>query len=129
MNIKQLSLTNITLTVCFIFIFSSTSFAASKEIVSTLKHKEAGITCVDCHGKGSPKKMPHHSVCIECHDSGNGYYTGEMRTYKNDGKDRQFNVHDSHQGKVRCTVCHTVHKKPEKPMLCNACHQIDVEVK
>lgn len=116
------------ITACFLFALSGAASAANKEIVSTLKHKEAGVKCIDCHGTNNPKTMPNHSACIKCHDSGNGYYAGEKRTYMNGGKPREFNMHNSHVGPVRCTVCHTVHKEPGK-IYCNWCHQIDVKAK
>jgi len=117
------------LAICFVFSLASLALAADKPIVSTLKHKEAGLQCVDCHNTDNPTEKPNHSACIGCHDSGNNYYAGETRTYNNAGKPRQFNMHDSHQGPVRCTICHTVHKKPKEPMHCNWCHQIEVKVK
>jgi Zn finger protein HypA/HybF involved in hydrogenase expression len=128
--------TNILITLAFILtalfcagFVQNASAAPKKEIVSTLAHKEAGLTCYDCHETNNPKKLPKHTACIKCHDTEGGYYTGEMRTYINADKPREFNMHDSHQGPVRCTVCHTTHKKPAEPMHCNWCHQIDVKVK
>ncbi|TCK59920.1 cytochrome c3 family protein [Seleniivibrio woodruffii] len=129
MSRKFSIITTAVFAVCLFFAFAGGASAATKAIVSTLAHKEAGLKCIDCHETDKPTKMPHHSACIKCHDSGSGYYTGEMRTYINSGKERKFNMHDSHQGPVRCTVCHTVHKAPNEKMHCNWCHQIEVKVK
>lgn len=109
--------------------------AASEEIVATLKHKESNLTCADCHGTQTPTAWVASSVCIRCHDSGDGTYRGKLdahgegveKEYKESGRIRKMSIHDSHQGPVRCTVCHSVHKKPAEKMHCNWCHKIDVK--
>ncbi|GFE59551.1 cytochrome c3 family protein [Geobacter sp. AOG2] len=109
--------------------------ASAKEIVATLKHKENNLTCADCHGTATPTAFVPSSVCIRCHDSGDGTYRGKLdahgegveKEYRESGRIRKMSIHDSHQGPVRCTVCHSVHKKPAEKIYCNWCHKIDVK--
>jgi Zn finger protein HypA/HybF involved in hydrogenase expression len=112
-------------------------FAGAQQIVSTKKHAGAGVTCVNCHGTNTPKEMASTEACLTCHKSGNGnYYYGQVdakgdgieKEYKESGRIRKMAIHDSHQGHVRCTVCHAVHKEPPAKMHCNWCHTIDVKV-
>lgn len=119
-------------------LFAGISAAESDHpIVSTLKHRDNGLSCADCHVTGAPNGIVVSSVCIRCHDSGDGTYRGklnahgegETKKYTESGRTREMAIHDSHQGRVRCTYCHTVHKKPAEPMLCNRCHKIEVKVK
>jgi Zn finger protein HypA/HybF involved in hydrogenase expression len=114
----------------------SAPFAQAQQIVSTKKHIDAHVTCQNCHGTNTPKEMASTEACLTCHKSGNGgYYYGKVddkgdgieKEYKESGKMRKMAIHDSHQGQVRCTVCHTVHKEPPAKMHCNWCHQIEVK--
>lgn len=133
---KQLNLL-LLLTATIIFSAGAGFANSGKEIVSTLKHKESGLSCADCHGTDTPTAMPPVSACIKCHDSGDGTYRGKLdahgegveKEYRESGRIRKMAIHDSHQGPVRCTVCHSTHKKPAEPMHCNRCHKIDVNTK
>ena len=110
--------------------------ANAQEIVATKKHVAAKTTCIDCHGTNTPNEMASTQACLACHKSGNGgYYYGKVdehgdgleTDYKESGRIRKMSIHDSHQGQIRCTVCHTVHKAPPARMHCNWCHTIDVK--
>lgn len=117
-----------------LLLLCSTAFAT--DIVATKKHVAADVNCADCHGTDKPTQMPPTEACLDCHKSGNGgYYYGRKvdakgdgirKAYNESGRVREMAVHDSHQGQVRCTVCHTVHKEPPK-MHCNNCHRMDVK--
>lgn len=125
------------LTVATVFAAGTVFANSGKDIVSTLKHKENGLTCADCHGTSNPTAAPLSSACIKCHDSGDGTYRGKLnahgegieKEYKESGRIRKMAIHDSHQGQVRCVLCHSTHKKPAEKMHCNWCHKIDVKTK
>ena len=122
--------------VCTSFLLICPTVGAD-DIVATKKHIEAKTTCRDCHGTDKPKEMASTEACLSCHHSGSGgYYYGSKvdekgngvgKPYTESGRIREMAIHDSHQGQVRCTVCHAVHEEPSKKMHCNHCHQIKVE--
>jgi len=87
-------------------------------------HKEAGLACFDCHGVDEPVKRAPTSACKSCHED----HKGAVRTYKNNGQEVTVNPHESHQGELRCTLCHSIHQ-PSK-LYCNqdGCHAFDNEM-
>lgn len=120
------------LSLCFLFSVQ----VGAQEIVSMKKHVEAGVACESCHKDGNTKADPSAS-CIACHATkGEDYYYGEQdakgnsvtKEYIESKKPRMAAFHDSHGGKIRCTVCHTSHKEPEQ-LYCNNCHQFEVQIK
>lgn len=84
-------------------------------------HKEMGLACADCHGTDNPVKRAKTSVCKTCHEG----HEGEEKVYLNNGAEVTVNVHKSHQGELRCTLCHYIHE-PSK-LYCNqdGCHAFD----
>jgi len=84
-------------------------------------HSEAGLACVDCHGTDTPDKKAPASACMTCHAD----HKGEVREYTNNGIKVKVNPHASHQGDLRCTLCHKIHS-PSK-LYCNqeGCHAFD----
>jgi len=84
-------------------------------------HSEAELSCADCHGVDDPVKRAKTSSCMTCHED----HEGEVRTYYNNGSPVEVNVHESHQGKLRCTLCHYIHE--ESKLYCNqdGCHAFD----
>ncbi len=83
------------------------------------KHAEKGVTCVNCHGEAAPAKRAPVSACAKCH----GDYAGIAKLTEKVTP----NPHASHQGEVRCTLCHKTHE-PSK-LYCNECHQFDLKVR
>ncbi|PLX68825.1 MAG: hypothetical protein C0603_05890 [Denitrovibrio sp.] len=79
------------------------------------------LACADCHGTDAPVKRAKTSVCKTCHED----HEGEEKVYLNNGAEVEVNVHKSHQGELRCTLCHNIHK-PSK-LYCNqdGCHAFD----
>ncbi len=127
------------LAVIFIFVLMTGVLcayaAADKQIVSMKAHAENGLVCADCHKTENPEKRAPASSCIECHENKDGTYKGVLgddgqplkKTYSEAAGTKSVNIHDSHQGEIRCTVCHTSHKEPV--LYCNECHSFKVKVK
>lgn len=101
---------------CFIFIAAAAiSSQAEEQYIIKETHKEAGLSCADCHMTDKPEKKAKASVCIDCHES---YQVVAERT-----KSLKPNPHDSHQGELRCTYCHSSHG--EDKLYCNQCHELN----
>lgn len=83
------------------------------------KHLESGLTCTDCHGTEEPTKRAPVSACTACH----GPYADVAELTK----DVEPNPHDSHQGEIRCGMCHKSHEPSVN--YCNECHEFDFKVK
>ncbi|MGX9460826.1 cytochrome c3 family protein [Shewanella sp. A14] len=86
------------------------------------KHERI-LECKDCHKEGKPNKKVNKRTCIECHDS----KPTESKTYIDGSTERNFNIHDSHQGELRCTLCH--HNHSDSNLYCNQCHQFNINIK
>ena len=80
-------------------------------------HVQRGVTCEQCHGKSQQDPVPMEP-CLGCH--------GNYQKLAESSKGRSPNVHDSHLGEIRCTLCHHEHKASE--MYCNRCHNFDMKV-
>lgn len=82
------------------------------------KHGQMGFACAMCHGDANPptKRAPI-SACMQCHES---YERVAALT-----ADVVPNPHQSHQGEVRCTLCHKSHEP--SVLYCNECHQFDLK--
>ncbi len=114
---------------------------ADKKIVSMKLHEKEGLQCEDCHGEKNPTKADQAKIyasCLNCHANSDGTYRGELddkgngieKEYSESRKTKMAAMHDSHVGKLRCTLCHTSHKAPDnKNIYCNYCHQFDVKIK
>jgi hypothetical protein len=85
-------------------------------------HQENDIACIDCHGTATPEKRAATRFCIECHSE----VPGSVKEYLDRGNQLSVNVHDSHDGQLRCTLCHSIHKESE--LYCNSCHVFEVNV-
>ena len=96
--------------------------ASAADMAVNKVHLENEISCADCHGTDSPERRAPASACIDCH----GEIPGEVKTYDDAGIAREINIHDSHDGQLRCTLCHRIHQ--ESSFYCADCHQFDVEV-
>lgn len=112
--------------------------SADKKIVSMKQHEKEGVKCVDCHGVDNPEKMASYQNCISCHENSDGTYRGDLdkngvgieKEYPESRKTKMAAMHDSHVGKLRCTLCHTSHKAPDNAKIyCNYCHQFEVKIK
>ena len=76
------------------------------------------IVCQACHI--SQQKIPTQQTCFRCHGD---YPTISART-----SSKMPNPHKSHMGRVECTECHAMHKKPR--FMCTDCHAFeDVRIK
>ena len=82
------------------------------------KHLEQDLSCADCHNTDTPEKRPPVSSCYGCH--------GEYPDVAELTADMEMNPHNSHQGEIRCTLCHTSHKPPV--LYCNECHSYEMIV-
>jgi fumarate reductase flavoprotein subunit len=83
------------------------------------KHGAIGLSCASCHGTDAPTTRAPATVCGQCHG---GYDKLAQATAS-----ANPNPHQSHQGEVRCTLCHKVHQP--SVLFCNECHQFDLKVK
>ena len=90
--------------------------AASQELRG--KHHAANLACAACH-KGNTTGSPKAAVCSECH----GDYTAVAKLTSTS----KPNPHASHEGDLRCTLCHRVHQT--STLYCNQCHQFDLPLK
>lgn len=92
------------------------SWASSKHLGD--RHTQRGINCELCHGSLPPKELVSMEQCLRCHGS---YQQVAALTQK-----LSPNPHDSHYGKMRCTLCHKVHK--DSVLYCNTCHSFEFKV-
>jgi len=98
---------------------AGTSYSGDKTLRGL--HNEAQLECIDCHGVEEPVKRARASACKNCHED----HKGEVKTYYNNGQPVEVNPHDSHQGELRCTLCHKIHEP--SVLYCNqsGCHSFD----
>lgn len=92
---------------------------ATPEMSVTGKHFDNGVTCVDCHDTDNPVKKASVSACSTCH--------GEYADVAELTASMEINPHASHQGEVRCTLCHKTHEP--SVLMCNNCHEFEMAVK
>jgi hypothetical protein len=95
---------------------------SSEAVTINKKHLNNGITCINCHEEAAPHKAAKAASCITCHTE----TPGSAKTYLDQGNQRSVNMHASHEGSVRCTLCHGIHK--ESRLYCNDCHKFEVTV-
>lgn len=113
------------------------SSASAQDIVGMKMHKMIGLECNNCHVDDGNANKNMTPTCVSCHAPGERYYHGKkdatgksiLKEYPESGKTRMASFHDSHGGEIRCTVCHTSHKKEPEKLYCNNCHQFDVKIK
>lgn len=109
--------------------------ATDGKIISTIVHAEMELACEDCHNTKEPVKRAPVSTCKGCHGNLDGTYKGMLsddgklseKVYPEGNSTKTVNFHNSHQGDLRCTLCHTAHKQPV--LYCNECHDFKVLVK
>lgn len=111
---------NALLPFALILLFINPVFADNNKV--NPPHLDNDISCADCHGTDTPQKRAPARFCIECHSQ----VPGLIQQYSDGGFERSINVHDSHDGQLRCTLCHKIHN-PSK-LYCNDCHEFDVSV-
>ncbi len=85
------------------------------------RHVQMGLKCDACHGSQTPAPGAKvgNDKCLACHQS---YEALAQKTEKLDP-----NPHYTHLGNVRCSDCHAGHQKPQ--LMCNDCHQFDLQPK
>ena len=104
---------------CALSILSSSAPArAAQGLFPGDKHKNTGVDCSACHKENPPGSIVPMSVCLGCHGD---YRKVAAKTNKLDP-----NPHDSHLGEVDCEKCHHSHKA--SVIICNSCHQLDMNV-
>lgn len=101
--------------ICLVILLFSVAVAAFAADM-TVDEAHEGLSCADCHNTDTPVKRPPVSACLACHDS---YAAVAERT-----KRFSPNPHDSHQGELRCSLCHSPHK--EDKLYCNECHDLQI---
>lgn len=82
------------------------------------KHAGSGIKCVSCHGTGQQQERVTMAKCLQCHGS---YEKLAKASSKLDP-----NPHASHEGQVRCGLCHAEHGK--SVLSCKECHVFEMKV-
>lgn len=100
------------LSCAFVFAILTAANAAQTKTVKPF-HKEAGLTCEDCHGTKTPNKVATEENCLSCHESREAV---EERTKKDDP-----NPHFGHDGSIGCNDCHKEHEM--SVLYCDQCHQ------
>lgn len=117
---KTQSMTSIVLRalVLALLVFA-TSLAHAAPPTLTGKHGQIGLSCASCHGAETPSARAPASACGQCH----GSY--DKLAEATAGVDP--NPHKSHQGEVRCTLCHKSHRP--SVLFCNECHTFELKVK
>ncbi len=90
-------------------------FGASDAAVKNVKphHKEAGISCEDCHGVKTPSKEATEEQCLSCHES------RDAVAERTGGDDP--NPHFGHDESISCGDCHKEHE--DSVLYCDDCHQ------
>jgi len=91
---------------------------AQQNLLLGEKHKNAGVSCEDCHKEEPPKEQVPTAVCIGCH----GDYPKIAELTINSSP----NPHESHLGNLKCESCHHAHKLSED--YCAKCHYIGFKV-
>ena len=112
------------------FIFA---YAQAGKTIRTKAHQN--LSCASCHNTDKPERRAPVSACNMCHGNSGGTYKGKLdkdgkpvrNSYLDGSLTREMNFHDSHQGDIRCTICHTTHAEPPK-LYCNDCHSFKVEL-
>ena len=90
---------------------------ASSEYLDCL-HAEARVSCSSCHLKFSVEEEVSIEVCLKCHGS---YADLAIVT-----KGAEPNPHESHLGKINCTLCHKIHEPSTD--FCEQCHSFEFKV-
>ncbi len=101
--------------------FSLVSICAADMTVNKA-HLDNDISCADCHGTATPEKRASAKTCIGCHSE----IPGTVKTYSDAGNTREVNIHNSHDGQLRCTLCHRIHEP--STLYCADCHHFEVKV-
>ncbi|MCE1229976.1 MAG: flavocytochrome c, partial [Firmicutes bacterium] len=86
-------------------------------------HKGKGVSCADCHGqkKGAKVRVDDsetvpNQACVNCH--------GDLKAVSDNDKHKgHIDPHQSHLGKVNCTLCHGGHQASHS--YCKSCHGFD----
>jgi hypothetical protein len=102
-----------------IAVFAFVSFLQSVDAASLAdRHGTRGVKCENCHTSMPPQKNITEGTCIACH--------GSYKKIAEKTEELDVNPHDSHQGEVPCTRCHSGHKK--SVLFCNGCHEFPMTV-
>ena len=99
-------------------VMSALCFTQAQEQALRGKHAELQLACSMCHGNDVPTKRAPASACMTCH--------GEYAAVAALTAEVTPNPHDSHQGELRCTLCHKSHEP--SILYCNECHSFDLQM-
>ncbi|MDR0770796.1 MAG: cytochrome c3 family protein [Burkholderiales bacterium] len=97
------------------FLASNGVFATDRPIAK----QHATLACESCHDGAKPAARAAATSCIKCH--------GDYAKLAEKTKKTKPNPHQTHQGNLRCTVCHKAHEP--SVLYCNECHTFDIKVK
>lgn len=110
------------------------SYLSGDESLLVTKHKDLGLTCVDCHtvtaADGTTKVVADagtREACLACHTDWDAIVAstadmaGTVTVYNKTGV---YNPHDNHRGDVNCGECHKMHESSR--LLCVECHNMEV---
>lgn len=100
-------------------LFLSAAVLAAPDKKVTGPHAGLEISCADCHGNDNPEKRAPHSACMGCH--------GEYADIAKLTEKVEPNPHKSHQGEIRCTICHKAHEP--SVVYCRECHDYGLKIK
>ncbi len=83
-------------------------------------HKNAGLSCADCHGdllRVDDNESVQNASCMHCHGSAEAMA---------ERSDEEINPHRSHLGEIGCTVCH--HGHTPSYAYCLNCHGFELSI-
>lgn len=112
--------------------------AQSNKTLLIYKHRQAGLTCTDCHDRTAETAKQEEEMyrnkeysdpidrreydaqfCLKCHESYKAVAAKTAHLKEEWGR----NPHESHNGELDCSVCHRVHQP--SVFLCSQCHKAD----
>lgn len=105
---------------------AATSVCAQEGPFLAERHAVKGLTCENCHVKGTTdliRKETGEDVCVTCHGDYAAVY--KLLEPKYDKKDLE-NPHGQHDGNLPCTECHKGHKEGKN--YCLGCHSFEFKV-
>lgn len=109
----------VTLLALILMISVSAAVYAAPDKTVEGPHAELNMACADCHGTDTPDKRAPASACTGCH--------GEYADIAKLTEKVEPNPHKSHQGEIRCTICHKVHMP--SVVYCAECHDFGLKIK
>lgn len=102
------------------FIFAIPMICVAKDDFLADRHmKQSALTCQSCHSEKPAKDPVEKDTCLKCHIS---YEDLAKKT-----SELTPNPHENHMTGGDCSDCHHAHRPPA--MMCDSCHQFDLQIK